>query len=142
LDPVRNRMIHVDVAIIGAGINGAGTARELSRRGYSVILVDKGDIGSGTSSASSKLLHGGIRYLEHGEFKLVFEACQERYHWIKNTPHLAKKQSFIIPIYRHHKRKKWMIRAGIMLYGLLSGFRQVGRNTTTPTRPQSQRIGR
>lgn len=121
-------LIHVDVAIIGAGINGAATARELSLMGHSVALIDKGDIGSGTSSASSKLLHGGIRYLEHGEFKLVFEACQERYHWLKNAPHLTKKQSFIIPIYRHHKRKKWMIHAGILIYNLLSGFRQVGRN--------------
>ncbi len=121
-------MIHVEVAIIGAGINGAGTARELSRMGHSVALIDKGDIGSGTSSASSKLLHGGIRYLEQGNFKLVFEACQERYHWLKYAPHLTKKQSFIIPIYRHHKRKKWMIHAGILLYGLLSGFHQVGHN--------------
>lgn len=126
--PIGKPLLHVDVAIIGAGINGAATARELSRMGHSVVLLDKGDIGAGTSSASSKLLHGGIRYLENGELKLVFEACQERYHWLKHAPHLTQKQSFIIPIYRHHKRKKWMIHAGILLYGLLSGFRQVGRN--------------
>lgn len=131
--------LHVDVAIVGAGINGAGTARELSRRGYSVALIDKGDIGSGTSSASSKLLHGGIRYLEHGELKLVFEACQERYYWLKHTPHLAKKQSFLIPIYRHHKRKKWMIHAGILLYGLLAGFRRVGHNKMLSIKETLQR---
>lgn len=121
-------MTDVDVAIIGAGINGAGIARELSRRGVSVALFDKGDIGSGTSSASSKLLHGGIRYLEHGDLRLVFEACQERHHWLTYAPHLTRRQSFLIPIYSHHKRPKWMVHSGILLYNLLSGFKQIGRN--------------
>lgn len=114
-----------EVVIIGGGINGAGIARELAIRGIKVGLFEKNDFGSGTSSASSKLAHGGLRYLETGDFSLVFEACHERERLLKNAPHLAKSLPFIIPIYKHSRRPKWQIRIGLWLYDLLSTFQTV-----------------
>lgn len=114
-----------DVAIIGGGINGAGIARELALRGIKVALFEKGDFGSGTSSASSKLAHGGLRYLEYGNYSLVFEACHERERLLKNAPHLTKPLPFILPIYKDSRRPKWQIRIGLWLYDLLSSFKTV-----------------
>ena len=112
--------------VIGAGINGAGLARDLAMRGLDVLLVDKGDFASGTSSASTKLVHGGLRYLENFDFSLVFEACRERAVLQKIASHLVQPLPFFIPVYRGDPRPLWMVRAGLMLYDLLSTFRSVG----------------
>jgi len=114
-----------DIAIIGGGINGAGVARECALRGISCVLLEKNDFGSGTSSKSSKLAHGGLRYLENGDFRLVFEACHERERLLKNSPHLVRSLPFIIPIYRTSRRPKWQIKIGLTAYDFLSGSRKI-----------------
>src|SRR5436190_7258607 len=88
-----------DLVIIGGGITGAGVARDAALRGLRVALVDKGDLARGTSSASSKLIHGGLRYLEQFEFGLVREGTRERALLMKNAPHLARPLPFVLPIY-------------------------------------------
>lgn len=112
-----------DVLIIGGGINGAGLARDLALRGLKIALVDKGDFGSGTSSASTKLIHGGLRYLENFDLRLVFEACRERKILQQIAPHLVRPLRFYVPVYQGDKRPLWMVRAGLMLYDLLAMFR-------------------
>ncbi|MGI9350228.1 MAG: glycerol-3-phosphate dehydrogenase [Rhizobiaceae bacterium] len=109
-----------DIFVIGGGINGAGIAREATRRGYSVFLCDSGDFGSGTSSASTKLIHGGLRYLEHYEFKLVRESLMEREVLWKMAPHIIRPMRFVLP---HHKglRPAWLLRLGLFLYDHLGG---------------------
>src|SRR5438105_10487018 len=88
-----------DVLILGGGITGAGVALDAALRGFRVALIDKGDFASGTSSASSKLVHGGLRYLEHAELHLVHEALQERRLLLRNAPHLVHPLRFVIPFY-------------------------------------------
>jgi len=117
-----------DILVIGGGITGAGIARDAALRGFSTALVEKGDFASGTSSKSSKLIHGGIRYLENFEFGLVFEASQERRRLRKIAPHLVKPLPFLMPIYRSSKRGYWLIRAGMWLYDILALFRNVQRH--------------
>ncbi len=90
---------NVSVLIIGAGVNGIGTFRDLALQGVDVLLVDKGDFCSGASAASSHMIHGGIRYLENGEFRLVREAVQERNRLIENAPHYVKPLPTVIPIF-------------------------------------------
>jgi glycerol-3-phosphate dehydrogenase len=109
-----------DVIIIGAGINGAGIARDAAMRGVTVLLIDKADVGSGTTSASTRLIHGGLRYLEHFEFGLVRESLRERETLLKIAPHLVKPLPIAIPIYDRNKRGRTTIRAGMILYDLLS----------------------
>ncbi len=104
-----------DLAIIGGGINGAGIAADAAGRGLSVYLCEQNDFASATSSASSKLIHGGLRYLEHYEFRLVNEALKEREVLLKNAPHLVKPMRFILP-HRPHLRPAWMIRIGLFMY--------------------------
>src|ERR1700691_5961200 len=89
-----------DLLIIGGGSSGAGVALDMASRGFRVALVDKGDFASATSSASSKLVHGGLRYLEHAQFSLVHEALFERRRLLRNAPHLVKPLRFILPFYR------------------------------------------
>src|SRR4029450_11071646 len=89
-------------------------------RGLKVLLLDKGDIGSGTSSWSTRLIHGGLRYLEHGEFGLVRESLRERETLLKIAPHLVKPIPILIPIYKHARRGRLQLRAGMLLYDLLS----------------------
>src|SRR5215211_5183362 len=98
-----------DVIVIGAGINGAGIARDAAMRGLKVLLVDKSDAGSGTSSASTRLIHGGLRYLEHFEFGLVRESLRERETLLHIAPHLVHPLSFLLPIYEEHKRRPALI---------------------------------
>src|SRR5215213_4241840 len=117
---VRDTPETFDVVIIGAGINGAGIARDAAMRGLKVLLVDKGDIGSGTSSASTRLIHGGLRYLEHFEFGLVRESLRERETLLRIAPHLVRPLPLTIPIYRQSKRGPVTIRAGMIAYDLLS----------------------
>jgi glycerol-3-phosphate dehydrogenase len=109
-----------DAIIVGAGINGAGIARDAARRGLKVLLLDKGDIGGGTSSGSTRLIHGGLRYLEHGEFGLVRESLREREVLLRIAPHLVRPLPLLIPIYKGAARGKWTIRAGMMAYDALS----------------------
>ena len=109
-----------DLIIIGAGINGAGIARDAALRGLKVLLLDKSDIASGTSSYSTRLIHGGLRYLEHGEFGLVRESLREREVLLKIAPHLVRPLPILIPIYSGMKRGRAKIRAGMIAYDLLS----------------------
>lgn len=109
-----------DVLVVGGGIHGCGVARELAGRGYSVCLIEKGDIASGTSSWSTKLLHGGLRYLEQYAFGLVRKALKEREILFNMAPHLVKPCRFVLP---HSKalRPRWMLGLGLLFYDLLGG---------------------
>lgn len=115
------RQYDCDVLVIGGGINGCGIARELCGHGLSVCLVEMRDLASGTSSWSSKLVHGGLRYLEHYAFRLVREALAERQTLMDMAPHLIEAKRFILP-FRAHMRPKWMLRAGLFLYDHLDMF--------------------
>lgn len=108
-----------DLAIVGGGINGAGIAADASGRGLKVFLCEQNDLASGTSSASSKLIHGGLRYLEHYEFRLVKEALAEREVLLNKAPHLVSPLKFVMP-HRPHLRPAWMIRCGLFMYDHLS----------------------
>lgn len=116
-----------DAVVIGGGINGAGIARDLAGRGLSVMLVEKDDLASATSSASTKLVHGGLRYLEHFEFRLVREALQEREVLLRAAPHIIWPLTFVLP---HHRglRPRWMIRAGLFLYDFLAPRKSLKRS--------------
>lgn len=118
-----------DLAIIGGGINGCGIARDAAGRGWSTYLCDKGDLGSGTSSASTKLVHGGLRYLEYFEFRLVREALIEREILWRIAPHIIRPLRFILP---HHQglRPAWLLRAGLFLYDHLGGRRRLPSTRT------------
>ncbi|MCW9046406.1 MAG: glycerol-3-phosphate dehydrogenase, partial [Alphaproteobacteria bacterium] len=109
-----------DIAVIGGGINGCGVARDASGRGLSVFVAEKSDLASGTSSKSTKLIHGGLRYLEHNEFMLVRSALKEREVLWAMAPHIIWPLRFILP---HHKdlRPTWLIRLGLFLYDHLGG---------------------
>src|SRR5258705_10266302 len=117
-----------DVIVIGAGINGAGIARDAAMRGLRVLLLDKGDVGGGTSSWSTRLIHGGLRYLEHGEFRLVRESLREREYLIKIAPHLVRPLAMLAPIYERARRGWWTIRAGMIAYDLLSFDKKLQRH--------------
>ena len=110
----------VDLVVIGAGINGCGIARDASLRGLRVLLIDKDDIASATTGWSTRLIHGGLRYLEHLELSLVRESLRERERLLKIAPHLVHPLSFFIPIYDRDKRGPWMVRAGMLAYDALS----------------------
>jgi glycerol-3-phosphate dehydrogenase len=109
-----------DLAVIGAGINGAGIARDAALRGLSVIVLDQGDMCSGTSWISSRLIHGGLRYLEYGEIPLVYESLHERRCLRRVAGHLVRPLRICIPIYEGAKRGPWLIRLGMIAYDLLS----------------------
>jgi glycerol-3-phosphate dehydrogenase len=119
---------HFDVFVIGGGINGCGVARDAAGRGFSVCLCEAGDFGGGTSSASTKLVHGGLRYLEHYEFRLVREALQEREVLWQMAPHIIWPLRFVLP---HHKglRPAWLLRLGLFIYDHIGG-----RKLLPPTR--------
>src|SRR6478672_13415846 len=109
-----------DLLVIGGGINGAGIARDAAGRGLSVLLVEKDDLAAHTSSWSTKLIHGGLRYLEHYEFRLVAEALAEREVLLRAAPHLIEPLEFVLP-HEPHLRPAWMIRAGLFLYDHIGG---------------------
>jgi glycerol-3-phosphate dehydrogenase len=111
---------HFDLIIIGGGINGAGVARDASERGLKVLLLEKNDFGSGCSAHSTRLIHGGLRYLEHLEFDLVKESLAEREILLSNYPHLVSPLRLMIPVYTDTKIKLWKLRLGMMLYDWLS----------------------
>jgi glycerol-3-phosphate dehydrogenase len=122
LPPLANEPVACDVLVVGGGINGAGIARDLAGRGASVLLVEKDDLASHTSSSSTKLIHGGLRYLEYGEFALVRKALAERERLLKSAPHIMWPLRFVMPHDPSSKsvRPVWMIRAGLFLYDHLA----------------------
>lgn len=138
-------MIDYDVIVIGGGINGVGIANDAQGRGLKTLLIEKQDLAQATSSASSKLIHGGLRYLEHYEFRLVREALSEREILLKKAPHIIKPLRFQLP-HMPHLRPVWMIRAGLFLYDqlgkrkILPGSRHVDyTHAHGPLKPQIKR---
>ncbi len=115
----------LDLAIIGGGINGCGIAEEAAARGLRVALFEADDFGFGTTWRSTKLIHGGLRYLEHGDVRLVFESLRERAWLLKTRPHLVKPQRFILPMLPWTRRPAWQLRIGLATYDLLSLYRAV-----------------
>lgn len=122
---LKNLPSQTPVLIVGGGIAGAGVFRDLSLHNVPCILIDKKDFTSQTSQSSSKMLHGGIRYLENMDFALVWEALHEKNLWLKLTPHLAYAENFYLPVYKDSLRPLWMVRIGLFLYDLLSSFKNI-----------------
>ncbi len=117
-----------DVLIVGGGITGAGVVRDAASRGLRCLLIDKGDFASGTSSKSGKLIHGGLRYLKYRQWRLVWEACRER--WLLQTkiaPHLVRPIRFVVPCYGSSRTPRWMLSLGLLAYELLALGRNPGR---------------
>jgi glycerol-3-phosphate dehydrogenase len=134
-----------DLAVIGGGINGTGIARDAAGRGFRVILIEQNDLASGTSSASSKLIHGGLRYLEHYEFRLVREALHEREVLLRAAPHLIRPLRFVLPI-NEARRSAWLLRIGLFIYDwigwrkILPGTREVDLVTDEVGQPLKPRF--
>ena len=116
-------MADFDLAIVGGGINGTGIVRDAAGRGLRTVLIERNDLASGTSSASSKLIHGGLRYLEHGQFRLVHEALREREALLRAAPHLVRPMRFVLPI-NEARRSASLLRLGLMLYDWI-GWRKI-----------------
>lgn len=131
-----------DLVVIGGGINGASTAREAALRGMKVGLVEAGDFAAGTSSRSSKLIHGGLRYLDQLEFRLVHEARRERRLLRKLAPHLASPVPFLFPIYRGDPYSPLKIRLGLSIYDLLGNLGAADRHQTLSKEELLQRVPR
>lgn len=129
-----------DVAIIGGGITGASIALRASQAGHKVLLVEKNDFGSGTSSQSSKLVHGGLRYLQQYHFGLVATALKERYDLLQRAPHLVKKLSFLLPIFKDSPNGYWMLHAGLFFYDFLCFFHQIGWHKMLNKKALKQRL--
>jgi len=136
-----------DLLIVGGGINGAAAANLAAERGKKVILVEKQDFASGTSSKSSKLVHGGIRYLEQFHLGLVREALHERHLHIQEVPHLVKPLKFLIPVYRGDRRPLWVMKLGVTLYDFLAGKKNIAKHESLSARamlaaePELERAG-
>src|SRR5262245_45848443 len=118
----------VDVFVVGAGIVGCGVARLAARAGLSVVVVERLDIAAGASSRSSHMVHGGLRYLEHGHFGLVREALLERATLVRMAPHLVRPARFLIPFRQGDRRPSWMVRLGLRLYDGLAGKANLDRH--------------
>lgn len=131
-------MAQYDIAIIGGGINGCGIARDAAGRGLSVLLAEAGDLAQATSSASTKLIHGGLRYLEYYEFRLVAEALAEREALLKIAPHIIWPLEFVLP-HEKHLRPAWMIRLGLFFYDRL-GRKYFGLGADASTLPKSRNV--
>jgi glycerol-3-phosphate dehydrogenase len=119
-----------DLAIIGGGINGAGVARDAAARGLKVILLEKKDFASGCSAHSTRLIHGGLRYLEHLEFSLVYESLQERELLLKNYPHLVSPLGLLIPTYKGNRNPLWKLKLGMWLYDFLSSNKSLDNHSS------------
>ena len=117
----------VDLLVVGGGINGVGVARDAAGRGLSTLLVERDDLAAATSQWSTKLIHGGLRYLEHYEFRLVAESLAEREVLIAQAPHLIEAMSFVLP-HEPHLRPAWMIRAGLFMYDRIGGRMSLPRS--------------
>jgi len=109
-----------DLLVIGAGINGTAIARDAALRGLDVVVVERDDLAAGASAWNSRLIHGGIRYLEHGELRLVYESLRERGLLLRHAPHLVRPYPLLIPYFRHNTRPGWLLTTGMLLYDLLS----------------------
>jgi glycerol-3-phosphate dehydrogenase len=121
-----------DVAIVGAGIHGVGVAQAAAAAGHSVLLLEQTAIAAGSSSRSSKLVHGGLRYLESAQLRLVRESLHERTLMLRLAPGLVRLQTFYIPVYARTRRRPWQLRAGLSLYALLAGLGPGCRFGTVP----------
>jgi glycerol-3-phosphate dehydrogenase len=121
-----------DVVVIGAGIHGAGAAQAAAAAGHSVLLLEQRAVAAGTSSRSSKLIHGGLRYLETGQLALVRESLHERSVLLRIAPSLVQLRRFFVPIYGATRRRPWQLRVGLSLYAALAGFRSDARFGTLP----------
>lgn len=129
-----------DVLIIGGGIVGCGIARDAALRGLRVALVEREDFASGTSSRSSRLVHGGVRYLEHGHLGLVFESSIERYRLLRLAPHLVRPLAFVWPVYKGARLQRWKLAAGLKLYDALALFRNVRNSRLLSSRQVSETL--
>jgi glycerol-3-phosphate dehydrogenase len=116
------------IAVIGGGINGLSSAWQLALAGYQVSLFERDGLMQATSRASSKLLHGGLRYLEQGEFRLVREALQERCWWLKKAPQLTRRLPMLYPMYTGSRRARWQVKIGLWLYDCFAGKKGIGRH--------------
>jgi glycerol-3-phosphate dehydrogenase len=132
--------IPFDLVVVGAGINGVGIARDAASRGLRVILLEQDDICSGVSAWSGRLVHGGLRYLEHRDFGLVRESLRERERLFRLAPHLVKPLRLIMPFYSHNKRPAWMIRLGMITYDVLSFDKRTGRHEILSTEATLRRF--
>lgn len=121
-----------DVAVIGGGIHGAGVAQASAAAGYRTLLIERDDWASATSRSSSKLIHGGLRYLESGQFSLVRNSLQERALLLRNAPQLVHAVPFFIPVYPQTRRRPWQLRIGLSLYALLAGLQPLARFRSVP----------
>src|SRR5262245_27766253 len=119
-----------DLLIIGGGINGAGVAHDAALRGLKILVVEQRDLAFGTSSRSSKLIHGGLRYLEHYQFKLVFEGTNERAALRRIAPHLVRPLLFALPVYENARHPLWLVDVGLWMYDSLSLFKVESRHIT------------
>jgi glycerol-3-phosphate dehydrogenase len=122
--PIESLASRYDLIVIGGGITGAGILREAQRCGAKVLLVEQGDFASGTSSWSSKLVHGGLRYLKQGQWQLTLESVRERQRLLDEAPGLVDVQPFLLPIYRDFGPGPWLIRLGLFVYDLMAGHRR------------------
>ncbi len=131
-----------DLVVVGGGITGAGVARDAVLRGMTVLLLERGDIAQGTSSRSSRLIHGGLRYLEKLKLGLVHESVSERWHLMKAAPHLARPLPFLFPAYEGQSPGLATLNAGTLVYSMLSAFRTPGsRSTLSPSQAQTRAPG-
>ena len=130
-----------DVVVVGGGIHGAGVAQAVAACGKSVLLLEQNSIASGTSSRSSKLIHGGLRYLETAQFSLVRECLTERSLLLKNAPDLVRLVPFYFPLYDTTSRRPWQIRAGLSLYSILGGLGVSNRFRSMPYHKWNQLDG-
>lgn len=121
-----------DVVVVGGGIHGSGVAQAAAAQGYSVLVLEQTALAAGTSSRSSKLIHGGLRYLESAEFSLVRECLRERALLLKLAPELVRLRPFYLPVYRNTHRRPWKIRLGLGLYDLLAGGNKISRHHCVP----------
>src|ERR1700759_70397 len=115
-------MKQYDVIVIGGGVHGAGVLQAAAAAGYTSLLIEKRALASGTSSKSSKLIHGGLRYLESAQFSLVRESLRERAIMLRTASELVELKRFYIPVYRDTRRRPWQLKIGLALYALLGGF--------------------
>jgi glycerol-3-phosphate dehydrogenase len=123
-----------DVIVVGGGINGTGIAREAQRHGYRTLLIERNDFGAGTTSRATRLIHGGLRYLEHGEFALVYESLHEREELVREAAHLVRPLRMLVPVYKGDKRPPWNVRIGLAMYDLLSLRKSLPRHRAMPPR--------
>ena len=146
-DTAKLRTDRYDLLVIGGGINGCAIARDASLRGAKTALIEKNDFACGASGKTTKLIHGGLRYLEQFNFKLVYEALRERAILLKTAPNLVKPIEFIIPVYKGDPRPLWEMKTGVFMYSLLAGksnikpYRALRKNWTLAVEPQLDPIG-